>query len=64
MGQCYNTTVINTSIDQAWATVRDFHSLAWAAPAVDVSNGARLPRFSLTPLSPRAAKPPDRRLFQ
>jgi hypothetical protein len=34
MGQCYNTTVINTSIDQAWATVRDFHSLAWAAPVV------------------------------
>jgi hypothetical protein len=34
MGHCFNTTVIDTSTDQAWATVRDFHSLEWAAPVV------------------------------
>ncbi len=34
MGQCYNSIVIDTDVDEAWATVRDFHQLDWAAPVV------------------------------
>ena len=34
MGQCYNSTVVDTGIEETWATVRDFHELDWAAPVV------------------------------
>jgi hypothetical protein len=34
MGQTYNSIVINTSIDEAWARVRDFHQMGWVAPVV------------------------------
>jgi len=34
MGQCYNSTVINASIEQAWETVRDFHDMGWADPVI------------------------------
>lgn len=34
MGQCYNSTIIDASADQAWSTVRDFHELSWASPVV------------------------------
>lgn len=34
MGKCYNSTVVNASIEQAWQTVRDFHDLSWAEPVI------------------------------
>ena len=29
MGKCYNSTVVNTSIENLWETIRDFHQLSW-----------------------------------
>lgn len=34
MGQCYNTTVVNAPLEKAWAAVRDFHDMSWAAPVI------------------------------
>jgi hypothetical protein len=29
MGNCYNSAVINASIDTVWDTIKDFHTLSW-----------------------------------
>lgn len=34
MGHCYNSTVVDASIDETWRTMRDFHELGWATPVV------------------------------
>jgi hypothetical protein len=34
MGNCYNSTTINGSIDQVWEMIKNFHQLDWAAPVV------------------------------
>ena len=31
---CYNSTVVNTSADKAWARLRDFHDLSWCPHVV------------------------------
>ena len=35
MGKCYNSTVVDSSIENTWKTIRDFHNLGWAAPVVE-----------------------------
>ena len=27
---CYNSCILNSSVDDVWATIRDFHDLSWA----------------------------------
>jgi carbon monoxide dehydrogenase subunit G len=34
MGNCYNSTTINASIDKVWEMIQDFHDLEWAEPVV------------------------------
>ena len=34
MSKCYNSTVVNASIEEVWNTVRDFHDLSWADPVI------------------------------
>ena len=35
MGTCYNSTVVDSSIDKTWETIRDFHDMGWAAPVIE-----------------------------
>ena len=30
MGKCYNSTVIDASIEEVWNSIRNFHDLSWA----------------------------------
>lgn len=32
---CYNSTIINTPVNEVWNTVRDFHDLSWAKGVVE-----------------------------
>ena len=34
MGQCYNSTIVDSGIKETWAVIRDFHELGWAAQVV------------------------------
>jgi len=34
MGHCYNTSVINASIEQVWSAISNFHDLSWADQVV------------------------------
>lgn len=34
MGKCYNSSVINASINKVWETINDFHNLSWADKVV------------------------------
>lgn len=34
MGHCYNTSVINASIEQVWNAISNFHDLSWADQVV------------------------------
>ena len=34
MDKCYNSTVVNASIEQVWDTIKDFHAVAWADQVV------------------------------
>ncbi|MCH8846880.1 MAG: SRPBCC family protein [Proteobacteria bacterium] len=29
MGKCYNSTVVDASIDEVWEMIKDFHQLSW-----------------------------------
>ncbi len=29
MGKCYNSTVVNSSIETVWDTLKDFHKVSW-----------------------------------
>ncbi len=31
---CYNTCVVNASVDRVWATLRNFHDLSWARQVI------------------------------
>lgn len=35
MGICYNSTVVDGSIDKTWETIRNFHEMGWAAPVIE-----------------------------
>ena len=35
MGHCFNSVVVDASIEKTWETIRDFHSLGWSAPVVE-----------------------------
>lgn len=32
---CYNSAVVNASIDRVWEVLRDFHDLSWAAGVIE-----------------------------
>lgn len=34
MGQCYNSTVVDASIQQVWDTMSNFHEMGWASPVI------------------------------
>ena len=34
MGNCYNTTAVEASIETVWETIKDFHDLSWGSPVV------------------------------
>jgi len=34
MASCYNSTVIVSSIEKVWATVKNFHELSWASSVI------------------------------
>ncbi len=34
MGHCYNSTVVDSSIENTWATMQDFHDMSWAEGVV------------------------------
>ncbi|MEE9338150.1 MAG: hypothetical protein V3U87_08725 [Methylococcaceae bacterium] len=29
MGKCYNSTVVDASIETVWETIKDFHKVSW-----------------------------------
>ena len=31
---CYNSTVVNASIEEVWKAIRNFHDLAWGEPVI------------------------------
>lgn len=35
MGHCYNTTVVNASVEEVWAKIRNFHDMSWASGVID-----------------------------
>jgi hypothetical protein len=34
MGQCYNSTIVDSGIEGTWEVIRDFHELGWATGVV------------------------------
>jgi len=34
MGQCYNSTIIDASVDKVWEMINDFHELSWGDQVV------------------------------
>ena len=34
MGQCYNSTVVDSAIEETWAVIRNFYELGWATGVV------------------------------
>lgn len=34
MGKCYNSTVVNGSIDKVWEMIKDFHQVSWGDKVV------------------------------
>jgi len=32
---CYNSTVVDHSVDEVWSKIRDFHDLGWAAGVIE-----------------------------
>ncbi len=35
MGHCYNSCVVNASVDDVWAALRNFHNTDWAAGVLE-----------------------------
>ncbi len=35
MGKCYNSTIIDASMERVWDVIKDFHQLDWATPVVN-----------------------------
>ncbi len=35
MGNCYNSTVVDSPIGKTWETIRNFHEMNWASPVIE-----------------------------
>ena len=34
MGQCYNSTVVNSPIEKVWRTIMNFHDMSWGSDVI------------------------------
>ena len=34
MGQCYNSTIVNSSIEKVWRTIMNFHDMSWGSDVI------------------------------